>query len=137
MNHLPSDVQVRQGSEYESVPSVDTDEEDLSNEERKVDIRNESERKEAAAEKHTLGTLLVVAFFGTLDDLALFSAVLMGRSIQYSSLLCGSMLAAAFVVLISWGVSMVTPFKMAIKRIPLWALLLAISLYILLDGLLG
>ena len=128
MDHLPSHVQLRQGSEYESLPSLDTDERDLSNEEGKVD---------KAAEKHTLSTLLVVAFFGTLDDLALFSAVLMGRSIQYSSLLCGSMLAAAFVVLISWGVSMVTPFKMAIKRIPLWALLLAISLYILLDGLLG
>jgi len=137
MNHLPTHVQARQGSEYESLPSLDTDERDLSNEEGKVDVRNESERKEEATEKHTLGTLLVVAFFGTLDDLALFSAVLMGRSIQYSSLLCGSMLAAAFVVLISWGVSMVTPFKMAIKRIPLWALLLAISLYILLDGLLG
>ena len=136
-NHLPTHVQARQGSEYESLPSLDTDERYLSNEEGKVDVRNESKRKEAAAEKYTLGTLLVVAFFGTLDDLALFSAVLMGRSIQYSSLLCGSMLAAAFVVLISWGVSMVTPFKMAIKRIPLWALLLAISLYILLDGLLG
>ena len=128
LNHLPSHVQIQQGSEYESLPSLDTDERDLSNEGGEVD---------KAAEKHTLGTLLVVAFFGTLDDLALFSAVLMGRSIQYSSLVCGSLCAAAFVVLISWGVSMVKPFKMAIQRIPLWALLLAISLYILLDGLLG
>eukprot|EP00563_Minutocellus_polymorphus_P020607 CAMPEP_0197726918 /NCGR_PEP_ID=MMETSP1434-20131217/17688_1 /TAXON_ID=265543 /ORGANISM="Minutocellus polymorphus, Strain CCMP3303" /LENGTH=360 /DNA_ID=CAMNT_0043312973 /DNA_START=115 /DNA_END=1197 /DNA_ORIENTATION=+ len=137
MNHLPSHVQVRQVSNYESLPSVDTDAGDFNNGEDKINLQHESEKEEVAAEKHTLWTLLVVAFFGTLDDLALFSAVLMGRSIQYSSLLCGSMLAAAFIVLISWGVSMVTPFKKAIKRIPLWGVLLAISLYILLDGLLG
>ena len=143
MNSLSPHVQIRQGSEYESLPSVDTD----CNKEKKTEIfYNESEETEEkgkaseerpAKQKHTLWTLLVVAFFGTLDDLALFSAVLMGRSIQYPSLLCGSILAALFIVLVSWGVSMIKPFEQAIHRIPLWALLFGISLYILLDGLLG
>jgi hypothetical protein len=148
MSHLPSHVQIRQGSKYECLPLGDADEKhsSVNTGEDRMTFPKESEQKKArdevseespAKQKHTLWTLLVVAFFGTLDDLALFSAVLMGRSIQYPSLLCGSILAAACIVLISWGVSMVKIFEQAIRRIPLWALLFGISLYILLDGLLG
>lgn len=139
---LPSHVQIREESEYESLPSVDTDfsgeeKSALHNEKEQTDEKGKVSEETPDKQKHTLWTLLAVAFFGTLDDLALFSAVLMGRSIQYPSLLCGSILAAAFIVLVSWGVSMIKQFEQAIHRIPLWALLFGISLYILLDGLLG
>lgn len=142
MKTLPSHVQIRQGSKYERLPSVDADfggeeKSELENENEQTDEKGKVLQETPAKQKHTLWTLLVVAFFGTLDDLALFSAVLMGRTIQYPSLLCGSILAAAFIVLVSWGVSMIKPFEQAIHRIPLWALLFGISLYILLDGLLG
>ena len=142
MKTLPSHVQIRQGSKYESLPPVDSDssgegKSELQSESEQTDEKGKVSEETPAKQKHTLRTLLVVAFFGTLDDLALFSAVLMGRTIQYPSLLCGSILAAAFIVLVSWGVSMIKPFEQAIHRIPLWALLFAISIYILLDGLLG
>jgi len=123
----PHHVRVKRGATYDK----------LGGDSEALHLREAEGSRHEKVEKRTLSSLLVVAFFGTLDDLALFAAVLMGEHIRYISLLCGSLLAAFVIVLTSWCVSLFKPFANAMQRIPLWAILLAIALYILLDGLLG
>lgn len=88
----------------------------------------------AASDQEQLSSLFVVAFFGTLDTLVLFSAVLMGKTIQWYSFLTGAMLASVVIVALSWCISLFQPFSDFMQRVPLWALLVCISLYIFIEG---
>lgn len=99
--------------------------------------RRDEYRRGKQQQKLTLAYLFAVAFFGTLDDLALFSAVLVGKSITYPSLLAGSMAAAGVVVAASWFVALSRPFAHAMEKVPLWALLLAVAAYMFIDSLLS
>ena len=79
--------------------------------------------------------LFVVAFCGTLDDMTMFAAVILGKSIPYVSLVMGSMLATVIIIVACWQISLYKPFAECIQKIPMWALLTALSLYILIGGL--
>jgi len=91
--------------------------------------------KEAGQEKKiSLGYLFMITFVGTLDDLALFSSVLIGKEISYSSLLTGSMVAACAILAASWCVARIGPFANAMQHIPVWAILLAVAIYMFITG---
>lgn len=82
-----------------------------------------------AASKSTYA-LFAVALCGTLDDLILFAAIVAGRGIPWTSVVPGSILAALVVLVVCWHISLYEPFANFVRRVPMWALLGGISMYL-------
>jgi len=80
--------------------------------------------------------LFVVAFCGSLDDTAMFSAVLMGKGLLWSELLIGSIVASTIVFFLCVYISSFKPFADFVSAMPIWTLFAFLSCYILLQGLL-
>ena len=96
----------------------------------------DEEAKQAIEEaRRSSYRLFVVALCGTLDDMTMFAAVILGKSIMWPALFCGAMLATAIIVFACWQISLYKPFADCIQKIPMWAMLTALSLYILIGGL--
>lgn len=79
--------------------------------------------------------LFVVAFCGSLDDTAMFSAVLMGKGLMWSELLIGSIAASTIVFFLCVYISTFKPFADFISKLPIWTLFTFLSIYILVQGL--
>jgi len=79
--------------------------------------------------------LFVVAFCGSLDDTAMFSAVLMGKGLMWSELLIGSILASTIVFFLCVYISTFKPFADFVSSMPIWTLFAFLSFYILVQGL--
>ena len=116
-----------------SEDDVETGEKKASQEELDEDELEIQKNIEEASKSST--RLFVVAFCGTLDDMTMFAAVILGKSIPYVSLVMGSMLATVIIIVACWQISLYKPFAECIQKIPMWALLTALSLYILIGGL--
>jgi len=82
-----------------------------------------------AASKSTYA-LFAVALCGTIDDLILFAAIVAGRGIPWTSVVPGSILAALVVLVVCWHISLYEPFANFVRRVPMWALLGGISMYL-------
>jgi len=85
----------------------------------------------------SLKSMLVVAIFGTLDTLVVVASVLTGITPKLPVMAClvGNMMGAAIILLGAWGMTLLKPFEQCMQRVPLFALLWAIALYILVSGL--
>jgi len=79
--------------------------------------------------------LFVVAFCGSLDDTAMFAAVLMGKGLMWSELLVGSIFASSIVFFLCMQIASYRPFADFISNLPIWTLFTFLSLYILIQGL--
>lgn len=101
-----------------------------------LDSDEEEAKRTIAEARKSSARLFVVAFCGTLDDMTMFSAVILGKSIMMFSLVCGSMLATCIILAACWQISLYKPFADCIQKVPMWCLLSALSLYILVGGLL-
>eukprot|EP00977_Amphora_coffeiformis_P023683 scaffold13933_cov219-Amphora_coffeaeformis.AAC.10 len=89
------------------------------------------------SEENVNVSFFVVALFGTLDTLAVLASILTGLSnVQWLSVMLGTLLATVVIMLAAWCITLFTPFVNFVQRIPLWALMGLISLYVLLSGLL-
>ncbi len=96
----------------------------------------------------SLRRFVTVCVMGTLDDMIVFSAFVAGgagatksaegQSMKdnYLALFIGTTFAALLIVTISWFFSEIECFKRMVKKIPMWALLSGIAVYILVMGLL-
>merc|ERR1712226_689788 len=71
--------------------------------------------------------LFVVAFCGSLDDTAMFSAVLMGKGLMWSELLLGSIVASTIVFFLCVYISTFKPFADFINKLPIWTLFTFLS----------
>jgi hypothetical protein len=89
--------------------------------------------------------LFVVCLMGTLDDMIVFSAFVAGAGgdgtaggglkFTLPSLFIGSTGAALVIVGVAWVFSGIAWFRRVIKKLPMWALLSGIGLYVLVVGL--
>ena len=94
----------------------------------------------------SLRRFVTVCVMGTLDDMIVFSAFVAGGAgakgsegeamkDSYLALFIGTTFAALLIVTISWFFSEIDCFKRIVKKIPMWALLTGIAVYILVMGL--
>jgi len=140
------DLSISSGSNTES----DTDPEDLvkkdfSNEGtplvRREPVESDVFRKKAV-ESDGSGLLskesrriFVAAFCGSLDDTAMFAAILMRKGLMWSELLVGSIFASSIVFFLCLQIASYKPFADFISNVPIWTLFTFLSLYILIQGL--
>lgn len=127
---------VEDPEDHRSLISNDNDSDDDSDEE---EIRAKIEEA-----SKSLKQFVTVCVMGTLDDMIVFSAFVAsgatnttsGASMgeNYLALFIGTTFAALLIVTISWYFSEIECFKRMIKKIPMWALLASIAVYILLMG---
>lgn len=96
---------------------------------------DEEAKKNVEEARKSSYRLFVVAFCGTLDDMIMFAAVILGKSIPWVSVVFGSMIATAIIVFACWQISLYKPFADCIQKVPMWALLTALALYIGIGGL--
>ena len=126
---------VEKGLAVPGLQNVSTTDEDEEEGEEELD-EDELEAQKTIEEARKSSTrLFVVAFCGTLDDMTMFAAVILGKSILYVSLVVGSMLATVIIIVACWQISLYKPFAECIQKVPMWCLLSALSLYILIGGL--
>lgn len=108
------------------------------------DSDEEEIRAKIAEASKSLRQFVTVCVMGTLDDMIVFSAFVAsgatnttrGASMgeNYLALFIGTTFAALLIVTISWYFSEIECFKRMIKKIPMWALLASIAVYILVMG---
>ena len=108
------------------------------------DSDDEEIRTKVEEASKSLRRFVTVCVMGTLDDMIVFSAFVAGGanateggSIKdnYFALFIGTTFAALLIVTISWFFSEIECFKRIVKKIPMWALLMGIGVYILIMGL--
>ena len=115
------------------------------------DSDDEEIRTKVEEASKSLRRFVTVCVMGTLDDMIVFSAfvaggagsgvgnventTLAGRMGNYLALFIGTTFAASLIVTISWFFSEIEWFKRLVKKIPMWALLTGIAVYILFMGL--
>jgi len=80
--------------------------------------------------------LLLVASCGTVDGMVVFAAFVAGEEVSVAALLLGTCLASVLVALASWQLAQCRPFTACIRGLPPWAVLAAVSAWVLLRGLL-
>lgn len=124
-----------EGSAVPAAQKVPLAEEEVADTEQELD-EDELEAQKTIEEARKSSTrLFVVALCGTLDDMTMFAAVILGKSILYTSLVAGSMLATGIIIVACWQISLYKPFAECIQKVPMWALLSALSAYIMIGGL--
>mmetsp|Transcript_7005 Transcript_7005/g.17119 ORF Transcript_7005/g.17119 Transcript_7005/m.17119 type:complete len:307 (+) Transcript_7005:214-1134(+) len=124
------------GSSFDDEDSGDKDSDD---EEVRAKIKEASK---------SLRRFITVCVMGTLDDMIVFSAFVAGGAgsnvrdasadgmkHSYLALFIGTTFAALLIVTVSWFFSEIECFKRLVKKIPMWALLTGIAVYILFMGL--
>mmetsp|Transcript_22640 Transcript_22640/g.22963 ORF Transcript_22640/g.22963 Transcript_22640/m.22963 type:complete len:93 (+) Transcript_22640:744-1022(+) len=79
--------------------------------------------------------LFIVAFCGTLDDMIMFIAVIMGESMLWTSLVVGSITASFAIALLCWQISRFEPLANCVKKVPVWSLFGFLAIYVLIEGL--
>jgi len=120
------------------------------NDDSDIDIDDDSDDEEIRAKieeaSKSLRRFVTVCVMGTLDDMIVFSAFVAGGAgakgsegesmkDSYLALFIGTTFAALLIVTISWFFSEIECFKRIVKKIPMWALLTGIAVYILAMGL--
>eukprot|EP00592_Proboscia_alata_P022347 CAMPEP_0194409602 /NCGR_PEP_ID=MMETSP0176-20130528/7471_1 /TAXON_ID=216777 /ORGANISM="Proboscia alata, Strain PI-D3" /LENGTH=368 /DNA_ID=CAMNT_0039210311 /DNA_START=148 /DNA_END=1254 /DNA_ORIENTATION=- len=100
------------------------DEESISSQILTMDPRQTSTKK-----------LFIVAFCGTLDDMIMFIAVIMGESMLWTSLVVGSITASFAIALLCWQISRFEPLANCVKKVPVWFLFGFLAIYVLIEGL--
>lgn len=87
--------------------------------------------------RHVLVDLFGVGILGQLDTLAVFFSVVVGEGppIRLIPIFVGSLLAAFVVIASAYFITLFRPLTRCLQKIPLWALLGAIALFVLLQGL--
>ena len=83
----------------------------------------------------TIRSLLVVAFVGSLDTLALFVPMIVGQAVDWVQLFVGTVLAASIITALSLFLGMCTPLSSLCDFVPLFAIVLAYGSIMLLKGL--
>ena len=107
---------------------------------------SESDNEDEAVEEMIVeaskgyGRMFMVTLCGTLDDMLVFTALVSGSSgskeITVLSLLLGGSLAAITILAVSLPLSRIPVFERFIKKVPMWTLMFAISIYVLILGML-
>ena len=114
------------------------------------DSDDEEIRTKVQEASKSLRRFVTVCVMGTLDDMIVFSAFVAGGAGKttiagtttttqsminnYLALFIGTTFAALLIVTISWFFSEIECFKRIVKKIPMWALLTGIAVYILVMG---
>ena len=92
----------------------------------------------------SLQRLLIVCITGTLDDMIVFSAFVAGQGqgkdgggqhLTLATLLIGTTFAAGTIVAVAWVFSGIPWFRDTVKKLPMWALMAGIAVYVLVMGL--
>ena len=95
------------------------------------DVGDGSKRKET---QYTMRTLVVVSFFGSLDTLALFVPMIVGRAVYMLELFIGTFLAASTIVALSLFLGRCTPLSRLLEALPTPIVVLAYGAIILVKG---
>ena len=111
------------------------------------DSDDEEIRTKIEEASKSLRRFVTVCVMGTLDDMIVFSAFVAGGAggnvrdtsadgmkHNYLALFIGTTFAALLIVTVSWFFSEIECFKRLVKKIPMWALLTGIAVYILVMG---
>lgn len=85
----------------------------------------------------------MVTIMGTLDDMLVFTALVSGagngssKEITALPLLIGATAAAVCILSLAFQLSRIPWFRRCMKRVPMWALLGGIAVYVLVIGMVG
>ena len=73
--------------------------------------------------------LVIVAIFGSFDDLAVSTSLVLGGTIPVHALLLGVLLGSCIIVMICTAANLVRPLVNLLAKIPLWSIVGAFSIY--------
>lgn len=144
LNELESDMSGDDCNNYNSGSNYGDDSGDSDDDSDDDEIRTKIEEA-----RKSLRRFVTVCVMGTLDDMIVFSAFVAGgagagteggnnangKMAEYLALFIGTTFAALLIVTVSWFFSEIECFKRVVKKIPMWALLTGIAVYILAMGL--
>lgn len=102
--------------------------------ENSLEMTEDPGRTERATPGLSSGTLFVIAFIGSIDDLTLFVPMLVGRGFDPLQLMLGAFLAASAIVLLCLFAGLCKPVADCLSNIPLFAIVGTFAGVLLVKG---
>mmetsp|Transcript_18125 Transcript_18125/g.17500 ORF Transcript_18125/g.17500 Transcript_18125/m.17500 type:complete len:300 (-) Transcript_18125:390-1289(-) len=99
-----------------------------------IDFLDVEETKKEVKEKKEARSLLVIAFLGSLDDLALFVPLLVGQTFKFVELVLGAIIATFIIICLCLFLVKCKFFADILQRVPIFAIVVAFSLALLFKG---